>query len=601
MRAFRVLLVSCVLLAALPVPTGHAAPQRVGPDLTTASAPAANCGGQTCSAVQLEGPGATEVPTSGTITRFRLRHGAVPGGLLTTEVHLAVYSRSGDSFTVVRESGPLTVPATDATDRTDVFAVSVPVVAGQYLGVRVLSAWAGSDAELKVIGAGASSDTVGRYIGNHASGTAAYGRIPGSVVLFNADLETGGTGDGDSGGDSGGGTGDGGSGGDSGGGTDGGGSGGTGGSGGGTTATCPTSAGSVTRPTVRSQSSPGSAGKLRVAKGGGSWRGGAVLRNDKFFEVKLAYDANGRRHVVGRGGAYQDVYYAGPSGKRRVAQSAWGGGSGLAIDGRNRPVVGYGDSEPQTVNGRIVFCPRFRTVTGTSRPTDLRALPDGAKAFSYTELGSDPKGGRVHTAYDVGEQLYYQPVGGKPVKMPFTRPRVVRVAVGGGVVAVAASNDSNTLVLFTRKGVTGAFTKRTIAKGVGHYDLAVARDGTPKIAFTKRGRLHVYNGKGIVGSNIPAFRVGVAADAAKNIHVAFSPSDSPDCYGNVVGVWCTGRNGVFHLRLNAQGTAGRWTTVQGSIGYSPARFSVATYRNRAAIAYGDPGANGYLKVRTKSF
>lgn len=595
MRAFRVLLLSSVVLAGLPLSAVQAATQRVGPDLTTTSAPVANCGGQTCSAVQSEGPSAAAVPAAGTITRFRLRHGPVPGGIMTTEVRLAVYTRSGDSFTVVRESGPLEVPSTTATDRTDTFVVSVPVAAGQYLGVRVISAWAGNDAELKVLGDGGGADVVASYAGNHPSGTATYTRSTGSVVLFNADLETG-TSDGGSG-TGGGGTG----------GTESGGTGGTGagggdtGGGGGTTATCPTSAGSVTRPSVRSQSSPGSAGKLRVAKGGGSWRGGAVLRNDKFFEVKLAYDANGRRHVVGRGGAYQDVYYAGPSGKRRVAQSGWGGGSGLAIDGRNRPVIGYGDTEPQTVNGRIVFCPRFRTVTGTSRPTDLRALPDGAKAFSYTELGSDPKGGRVHTAYDVGEQLYYQPVGGKPVKMPFTRPRVVRVAVGGGVVAVAASNDSNTLVLFTRKGVTGAFTKRTIAKGVGHYDLAVARDGNPKIAFTRRGRLHVYNGKGIVASNIPAFRVGVAADAAKNIHVAFSPSDSPDCYGNVVRVWCTGRNGVFHLRLNAQGTAGRWTTVQSSIGYSPARFSVATYRSQAAIAYGDPGANGYLKVRTKSF
>ncbi|HVM19287.1 MAG TPA: hypothetical protein VM307_04935, partial [Egibacteraceae bacterium] len=360
-------------------------------------------------------------------------------------------------------------------------------------------------------------------------------------------------------------------------------------------------AGATSKAAVTALATPRTSGRIAVRKGSGRWKGSAVLTNDKFFEPKLVFDRKGRRHVAGRGGAYHDVFYAGPSGKRRVFASAWGGGAGLAIDAKNRPVVGYGDSEARTVNGLIVFCPRFRTQTATAKHKTLRALPDGGDGFEYTELASDPRGGPVHTAYSIGEQLHYHRMGAKPLKLPVSRTRVLRVAVGGGVVAVGSLTDRGVLTVFHRKGTSGAFSKRSLGNGVTHYDLAVGRDGVPRVAFARKGRLHVFNGRKVVASAIPAFRVGIGVDRDRRVHVVFSPADHPNCRGSVVAVWCTNRNGVYHLRLDRGAARGTWTRVQPTVGYSPARYSVATTGRTVAVAYGNPANRVALTVRSRRF
>src|SRR5690606_17673870 len=111
---------------------------------TTTGSPTLGCGATTCAAVQAGGPAATLVPADGTITRLRVRHGAIDGGgILATEGALHVLSRAGTSYTV-KASAALTFTATEAADSLSTFEVDLAVAAGDYLGLEIRGAYAQS-------------------------------------------------------------------------------------------------------------------------------------------------------------------------------------------------------------------------------------------------------------------------------------------------------------------------------------------------------------------------------------------------------------------------------------------------------------------------
>lgn len=77
--------------------------------------------------------------------------------------------------------------------------------------------------------------------------------------------------------------------------------------------------------------------------------------------------------------------------------------------------------------------------------------------------------------------------------------------------------------------------------------------------------------------------------------VVLTRSGRPTC---VRGFGCLS-NGIHHLDANATVTRGRFSMVQSSVGYSPARLAVAVRGRKVDVAYGDPGNNGYLTVRPR--
>lgn len=576
------LVVATLPLAGVPLsPATAATTVTVGADLSASGPPTQDCGAQTCNVLQAEGPGRTLVTATGTAKKLRVRHGAVASGgaLMSTDVAVVVLTRSGSSYTVVRVGAAGSLPVSTDPDRVTELPVNLPVQAGQYLALRVSSAWAGS--EVDVIGAGSSGDVAAVRSDNHQSGTLTYSDKPALQALFSVDIEAGDAGGGDPG------TGDPGTGDPSTGdpGTDDPGTGdpGTGDPGTGTPGDACTPAPFPPKK-IR--------GKATRAGGRGNWTGQVVGKQDNFNDVRLRYDAKGRTHTAGRGVFHQGVYYYGPGGSWQLDSSQTEGSVGLAMDRKGRPVVAWGATKPSS--GRVIeYCPQLYLTQVGRTPQVVRRLPAGSSGFYYVDLAGDRRTGKLHLAYEVGNRLTYQLVGGRPERLGVTGVREVRIAAGGGTVAVAARTAQGGLTVLARKG-TGAFKKVVGASGIQDFDLAVSPTGRLSAAWSAGAvpKLSVYNGKRVVRTRFKAETVGVAA-LGDRTHVAFSLRGAPACwwfYG------CAG-NGIYHLTL--QGSRGRLSTVQGSVGYSPSRLSVDVVGRRVGIAYGNPADSGHLTVRSR--
>lgn len=557
-------LVVVALAALLVAPASAGAATRLGPDLAAAGPPAQDCGAVTCSAVGLDGA-AVAVPSDGVLTSLQLRHGPATGGLATTEIRLVAYQRAGLSLTAVRDSGAVTVPATADADRTDTLSVSLPVKAGELVGIKVASGWAGS--ELKVLGA-AAGQTAARYAGNHPAGaTATYAALADRVVLFNATLQAdangNGLGDEDEAA--------------------------AGGGGGG--AIPP-----GTEPGGGTPTTPADPGTAACATGTGPGPQAGAAR-DNVNHVDVVLDGRGRAHAIARGVFRNHVFYAGPGGTRVLENAQTDGQVALALDRRGRAVTLWGSAPPEVVGGLVRYCPRLNLATGPGfGRTILFGLPDGTKALSLTDLAADPRTGTLHAVYDVAGRLVHQPVGGRAQTVPgITNPHQLRIAFGGGTLAVAVRDARDTLTVLTRRG-SGSWRRALRVRDAGDFDVAVGGDGRPRLAIVRGAvpRLSIYNGRRVVRTTLPAQAVGIGVGAGGRIHVGFSLRSRPS--RNPFG---TASNGLVHLAANASATRGRLGNVERSVGFSPARIAVAVRGSRVAFAYGHPGRSGRLTVKTR--
>lgn len=561
-------LVVVALAALLVAPASAGAATRLGPDIAAAGAPDEDCGAVTCSAVGLDGA-AIAVPSDGVLTSLQLRHGPATGGLATAEVRLVAYQRAGLSLTAVRESGAVTVPATTDADRTDTLAVSLPVRAGELVGMKVASGWAGS--ELKVLGA-AAGQTAARYAGNHLAGaTATYAALADRAVLFNATLQAdangNGLGDEDEAGAGGG-------------------------------AGTPPDATPGTEPGGGGTPTPADAGARPGACATGTGPGPqAGAARDNVNHVDVALDGRGRAHAIARGVFRNHVFYAGPGGTRVLENAQTDGQVALALDRRGRPVTLWGSAPPEVVNGLVRYCPRLNLATGPGfGRTILFGLPDGTKALSLADLAADPRTGTLHTVYDIAGRLVHQPLGGRAQTVPgVADPHQLRISFGGGTLAVAVRDARDTLTVLTRRG-NGSWRRALRVRGAGDFDVAVGSDGRPRLAIVRGAvpRLSIYNGRRLVHTALPAQAVGVGVSTGGRIHVGFSLRSRPS--RNPFG---TAANGLVHLASNASATRGRLGNVERSVGFSPARIAVAVRGSRVAFAYGHPGRSGRLTVRTR--
>jgi hypothetical protein len=528
----------------------------VGADLT-GPAPTHTCGAQTCSLVNTEGAGNTLAAVSGAVRTLRVRHGKVPGGLITTDLRLLVLDREGDGFTLVR-SAKATLAASDASDKVSVFSTNLAVAAGQYLGLEVTSAWAGD--ELAVIGTVGSGDVLAMS-GSHASGTRTYAAESGYRVPFNVDIETGagdpGTGDpgtGDPG------TGD------------------------------PGTPGDDCAPMPfeprRVAGSPSKVG------GKGNWPGQVVGRHDNFNDVRLRYDGKGRAHAAGRGVFHDGVYYYGHGGAWQLDASLSDGSVGLDLDAKGRPMVAWGATKPSA--GRTIqYCPRLYLARVGGPVELLRQLPAGGSGFQYVDLARDRRTGHSHLVSEVGGRLVHHPVGGRPQPLDVRGVRETRVAAAAGTVVVAARTRTGFRVLVRAGG--GGFKTLVKTGTVTDFDVDVSPTGKVAVAWSAGAvpKLFVHNGSRAVRSDIKAESVGVSR-VGDRLDVVFSLRGRPTC----TRFGCAG-NGIFHLGL--RGTRGRISTVQGSVGFSPSRLSVDTVGRRVGVGYGNPANNGYLTVRSRTF
>lgn len=565
-----------VLTAALLFPAAaNAELVSVGTDPATGPAPTAHCGAVTCSATQLAPEAALVAPASGRITQLRLRHGKViTGSLMQTTVRVQVYSRSGSTLTLQRQGAAVTMAASDAADQLSTITTDVAVNAGELVGVQLASAWAGS--ETPILGV-VSGETAGRYAGYHASGSADYAAVSDQRLLASIVIDTAATGTGGTGGDGG----DGGAGGDD-------------GDGGGGTST---GMGCESLATIAAGYPTAWRRGSWPARGRG-WAGRVIGRQDNFNEVSLALDARGRPHVAGRGVFRGGAFYFGPRGSRQVgrAEKLTGDGVSVTLNHVGQPVLSWGSTDSVVdASGLIRYCPALWTSVGPRfTGTPIAALADGQEGFSYSDTATD-SAGRVHAAYELGERLYYDPPSGAPLRLALPgKARGLRMVIRGTRVAIAARTDGDRLVLFT--GSRTRFAARTLGTSVGEFDVAFGADRRPRVAFADGApaRLAVFDGRRVVRTDVSVGTVGLGMRGNRP-QVVFTRSGRPTCmrfFGCL-------SNGIHHLDANASVTRGRFSMVQSSVGYSPSRLSVAVRGSLVAVAYGDPGNNGWLTVRSR--
>lgn len=586
-----------VLAAGLSAsPAVAAGATRIGPDLGSAPPPAVGCGAATCAATQLAGGAGATAPADGTLVRFSLRHGPAASALGET-VRLLVLDGSGQRLRVVRQSPPFTI-STQAADAVSTFRVSVPIAAGQRIGVLVQSTFAQSDSWLRVAGA-AGGATVGQAAGLPVVGAAGdFAPAGDRLLLLNAELEpaagrSGGAGRGGRA-------------------TRGAARPRRGRSGNGTarpSAPVCTAAGGVVARTaaaiplaaVRDAAAPPRRTlRLRPAAGAAAgWPARRIDASDSYNEVDAAFDRHGRLHVAARGGFRHRVIYAGPRGKKLVEATNDQGSVAIAAP-RSGPVVAYGMDFPDARGGRLVYCDVLKLARGPAfRPAPVLAQRVGDTGFFFADVDADPRGTRLHAIYELGRrapQLVYRPLGGAAQRLPLVGGtlRQARLAVRGGTVAVVARTDG-ALNLLVRAG--RRWTRTVLARDAGVFDVAVGPDGRARVAFADDlGQLRLYTGRALVATGIPAASLGLAVDGAGRLHVALTPT-ARACH--TTSIWDCRRGGIHHLRIDPDGRGGSAATVQETTGDAPGDLAIAVHGGAVAIAYGDPARSRMLTVRRR--
>lgn len=578
-------------LLSILIPASAGAAQRIGPDLG-ALAPVARCDQASCNLVQLAGAAGAASPADGVIVRYRVKHGQASSAL--DQVRLLVLERRGDQLALVRQSDAAYLGTSPATEE---FAVRLPIAAGQLIGLRVESTFTPAVPVLTTSGPG---EVTGRYAGTQATGAAApYAGAEGVTLLLNADLEpSGGSGQpGGSGGSGGSGK-----------------PGGSGGSGGGTSPTtpappadsavsCPPSA-AASAATGRSRAvAPVARRLLRVAPGArvaARWRTTIVDATDNYNEVDAAYDGRGRLHVAGRGALRKAVVYRGPSGQRVIESTNDDGSVAVAVP-RTGPLVGYGMDHASSANGRLIYCDVLKLAAGPGfAPQVFLAQPENETGFFFADLAADPRGATTHAVYELGRarpRLFHHVVGGARQELALTGGvlRQARIEASGPTVAIAARTDG-ALAVYVRRG-GGPFRRTVVARGTGAFDLALGRDGRPRLAFSdRRGRLALFTGRRVVRTGAPVSAVGLATGPGGRMEVAIAPT-AQACDRS--SIWHCRRGGLYLLSVNARATRARTSVVQSTTGFAPVRIAVATHGAKVAVVYGDPAHSRRLTVRSR--
>lgn len=339
-------------------------------------------------------------------------------------------------------------------------------------------------------------------------------------------------------------------------------------------------------------------GTLRFTRARTRWRAQQVDASDNFNDVDATFDARGALHVAGRGAFRHGVTYWGPAGKRAIEATNDQGSVAIAAVGTT-PVVGYGMDHPESAGGRLVSCDVLKLAAGPGlTPTAVYAHAQDDTAFFFSDLAADPATNAVHAIYEVGRSapaLAYRRLGAAPERLPLSGGtlRQAQVAAAGDAVAVAARTDGG-LVVFVRRG-SGPFAAQPISARAGTFDLAMGRDGRPRIAFVDgAGRLALFNGRRVVRSRTAVVGVAIAVDRRGRMHVAAAPT-AQACH--TTWIWECTRGGLYHVRTTAAGTRGVVSTIQSTTGFAPGRIAIAVHGTRVAVAYGDPAQGKALTVR----
>lgn len=556
-------LIATALVVTLPaVVTAPASARSTVVVGTLEGEPTAGCGAQTCTALQVGGPATTLMPVTGTLTRLRVRHGAIDGGgLLTTDGTVLVLSRAGTSYSVVR-SARVTFAPTASTDTTSTFDLSLPVTAGEYVAVQVTGAFASSRPAF--LAAGGVDDVAAVHAGAHTAGTLAYPEIAQRRALISADVTTGGVvapgGPGTTAP-----------------GTDG-------------TGTDAVSCGAPAR-TAPGRATHRSQPTTPAHRAGARWTKRTVGRQDRMMDIQLAYDRAGRAHVAARGAMRYAVHYFGPGGARTLDRTVdQNDGVGLTLGADGRPVVVWGERKPTTVAGRVVYCPRLHLAVPGGDAQLLRALPESTRsAFLHPEV--ERVGSALHLAYDVDGRLVHHVVGGAPAPLPVQGVRRIRMAAHGDRLLLGATTAGGRLTVFERSG-DRPFRVLTKARRVHDFDVAYA-GGKPVVAWsggTVR-RLTVLTEGRRIGTRTPAEVVALATDGPV-AHVVFSTVARTTC-----GVLGCLRSGVYHVGLRGRRIVHRPNVVHRGA-TSPYRLAAATHRGVLGVAM---SRNGVTTLHQRLF
>lgn len=558
------------LLSVVTAPVSAGAPATSGSTVTIGTldgVPTLDCGTATCTALQVSGPATTLVPVAGTLSRLRVRHGAIAGGgLMTTDGTVLVLSRTGTSYTVVR-SARVTFAPTSSTDSTSTFGLSLPVAAGDYVALQVT----GADAESRpsFLATGGADDVAAVHAGAHAAGTIAYAERPQQRALVSLDITTAGG--------SGGGSGGGGAGGAGGPGTDG--SGQDGASCGAPARMAPDAAASRTELPVPTR---------RPAP---RWSKRVVGRADRMMDVQLGYDRGGRPHVAARGATGYAVHYFGPGGARTLDRTIdQNDGVGMSFGTDGRPVVVWGERKPTTVAGRVVYCPRLHLAVPGGTTQLLRALPESTRsAFLHPEV--ERVGSQLHLAYDVNGRLVHHRLDQVPVSLPVQGVRRIRMASHGDRLLLGATTGSGRLTVFERSGDRPF---RVLARATKVHDFDVAYAGRKPVVAWSGGtvrRLTVLTDGRRIGTRTPAEAVALATDGSLT-HVVFSTVAHTTC-----GVMGCLHSGVYHVGLRGRRIVARPSVVQRGAS-SPFRLAAATHRGLLGVAM---SRNGVTTLHQRRF
>jgi hypothetical protein len=177
----------------------------------------------------------------------------------------------------------------------------------------------------------------------------------------------------------------------------------------------------------------------------------------------------------------------------------------------------------------------------------------------------------------------------------------LRVAAYGGTRAVAA-DDGRALYVFTSIDGVNWRTRKIASKPHDDWDMAMGPDKKPRVVFSTGSlpRMRIFNGRAVVGTNVPVDETAIAVDDHNRIHIAFALAPRSIPLANSPFVPNNGGeipNGIYYLKTN--GTAHHVLAalpVQ-SVGTAPP-ISIAVSRRQVAIAY--PGKHGWLYVKTRS-
>ncbi len=306
----------------------------------------------------------------------------------------------------------------------------------------------------------------------------------------------------------------------------------------------------------------------------------------------------------------RSITYHGPAGSRVVDTSAGSASAqlGFAVGADGTAGITYAyplvEYDPKLCD----FCTSLGHHYGQLRqafgpafePAELARTAENDTGYLFNDLAVDRRTGALHAAYGVGRSdlLVHHAQDGRTTALSLRGVRGLRIAAGGGVVAIAAT-DGNRLLLFQRR--SGGWSSRTLARGVNDFDMAVGRDGRARAVFsTTRDccSLRVWTGSRLIRTRVGVDQVALAVDDRGAAHIAYSRMRQLSC--RRVGWWgrvCS-NNGVGYLKLTAAGRPVRHSVVQSSMGYS-SNLSVAVTAGggKVAIGYPDAGRDRRALVR----